>query len=474
MGYFPLFADLNQRAVLIVGGGEVAARKVTLLSKANAEIRIVAHALSPELTARHRKQELTWLATQFAPEQIDDVFLVIAATNDHALNARIEQAAQARHRLVNVVDDPSRCSFIVPAIVNRSPIVIALSSAGKAPVLIRMLRERLEALLPTSLGRMAEMAGHWRERVKQRFHSTDERRHFWERAFKGPFARAMLHGSDEQAEQSLAQALDTSTDTPPPQGEIILVGAGPGDAGLLTLRGLQVIQEADVVLFDQLVGPDVLELIRRDAQRINTGKRAGHHSMSQARINALMVGHARRGKRVVRLKGGDPMIFGRGGEELQAARAAGLPFQVVPGVTAAAAATAYAGIPLTHRDHAQSVMFVTGHCRQNGTEPDWAVLARHHQTLAVYMGTLRAGHISAQLIQHGRAADTPVAIISKGTLPDQRVLTGQLDQLESLAAQATRPALVVIGEVTTLHTELAWFTPQHSPDSQTAPLVTLA
>lgn len=474
MGYFPLFADLNQRAVLIVGGGEVAARKVTLLRKAHADIRIVAQALTPELSTRLRKQELTWLAKQFTPAQIDDVFLVIAATDDHALNARIEQAAEMRHRLVNVVDNPNRCSFIVPAIVDRSPIMIALSSAGKAPVLIRMLRERLEALLPTCLGRMADMAGDWRERVKQRFHTTDERRHFWERAFKGPFARAMLHGSDKQAEHCLAQALDRPTAPDTPQGEVVLVGAGPGDAGLLTLRGLQVIQEADVVLFDQLVGPDVLELIRRDAYRINTGKRAGHHSMSQARINALLVGHALRGKRVVRLKGGDPMTFGRGGEELQAARAAGLPFQVVPGVTAAAAATAYAGIPLTHRDYAQSVMFVTGHCRQDGIEPDWSVLARHHQTLAVYMGTLRAGHISAQLIEHGRAASTPVAIISKGTLPDQHVLTGTLDQLESLAAQAERPALVVIGEVTTLHDELSWFTPHHSPESQTAPLVTLA
>lgn len=471
MGYFPLFADLNQRAVLIVGGGEVAARKVTLLRKANADIRIVAHTLTPELAVRERHGELTWLSQQFAPEQIDEVFLVIAATSDHDLNARIEQAAEARHRLVNVVDDPSRCSFIVPAIIDRSPIVIALSSAGKAPVLIRLLRERLEALLPTCLGRMAEMAGEWRERVKQVLSTTDQRRHFWERAFKGQFARAWLSGDEAKA----AQALDDALHAPEAvSGEVILVGAGPGDAGLLTLRGLQAIQEADVVLFDQLVGPDVLELIRRDARRINTGKRAGHHSMSQARINALLVGHALRGQRVVRLKGGDPMIFGRGGEELQAARAAGLPFQVVPGVTAAAAATAYAGIPLTHRDHAQSVLFVTGHCRQDGLEPDWTVLARHHQTLAVYMGTMRAAHIQAQLIAHGRRADTPVAIISKGTLPEQRIAIGQLDALATLAQQAERPALVVIGEVVSLHQELRWFTPQVSSHHATAPLVNLA
>ena len=337
-----------------------------------------------------------------------------------------------------------------------------------APVLARLLREKLEALLPASLGTMAEIAGNWRGRVKDQLRSMTERRRFWEKAFSGRFAALVESGQPEQAEQALH---DTLTQHQKEGGQVTLVGAGPGDAGLLTLRGLQVMQQADVVLYDHLVSDEILDLVRRDADRICVGKRAGAHSVAQEETNRLLVELALKGKRVVRLKGGDPFIFGRGGEELQAAKAAGIPFQVVPGVTAAAGATAYAGIPLTHRDHAQSVLFITGHCRPDGDAFDWATLARSRQTLAIYMGTVKAAEISAQLIAHGRAADTPAAVIGRGTRADQQVLTGTLAQLDILAQQAPTPALLVIGEVVSLHSQLAWFGHQPQADGFQRPSV---
>jgi len=455
--YLPLFADLAGRPVLVVGGGDIAARKIELLRRAGARIQIASRELCPELQALLDEQQLEWLATSFEPAQLDKVFLVIAATDDNALNAQVYDEANARHKLVNVVDDQPKCSFIFPSIVDRSPLVVAISSSGTAPVLARMLREKLETLLPSHLGQMAELAGQWRDKVKARFSRMSDRRRYWERIFNGRFASQMATGDVTAAKQTLDSELG---DQPPRQGEIILVGAGPGDSGLLTLRGLQVMQLADVVLYDHLVSDEVLDLVRRDADRICVGKRASAHLLPQDEINQLMVQLAQKGKRVVRLKGGDPFIFGRGGEELQAAQQAGIPFQVVPGVTAAAGATAYAGIPLTHRDYAQSVLFITGHCRPDGDDIDWPSLARARQTLAIYMGAVKAAHISQQLILHGRAASTPVAVIGRGTRSDQQVLTGTLEHLETLAASAPSPALLVIGEVVNLHGQLAWF--QHS------------
>ena len=457
MDYLPLFADLAGRPVLVVGGGDIAARKIELLRRAGARIQIASRELCPELQALLDEQQLEWLATSFEPAQLDKVFLVIAATDDNALNAQVYDEANARHKLVNVVDDQPKCSFIFPSIVDRSPLVVAISSSGTAPVLARMLREKLETLLPSHLGQMAELAGQWRDKVKARFSRMSDRRRYWERIFNGRFASQMATGDVEAAKQTLDSELG---DQPPRQGEIILVGAGPGDSGLLTLRGLQVMQLADVVLYDHLVSEEVLDLVRRDADRICVGKRASAHLLPQDEINQLMVQLAQKGKRVVRLKGGDPFIFGRGGEELQAAQQAGIPFQVVPGVTAAAGATAYAGIPLTHRDYAQSVLFITGHCRPDSDDIDWPSLARARQTLAIYMGAVKAAHISKQLILHGCAASTPVAVIGRGTRSDQQVLTGTLEHLETLAASAPSPALLVIGEVVNLHGQLAWF--QHS------------
>ncbi len=470
MDYLPIFADLKQRPVLVVGGGDVAARKVSLLQRAGAEIRIVAQSLSPELEQQRQQGRVLWLGKTFDPQQLDDVFLAIAATDDNALNAAVFAEADKRRVLANVVDDQPRCSFIFPSIIDRSPLVVAVSSSGQAPVLARLLREKLEALLPASLGQMAQVAGRWRGQVKQRLASIGERRRFWEKTFGGRFATLVANGQTAQAERQLEQDLhrfaagDEGT-----QGEIALVGAGPGDVGLLTLRGLQVMQQADVVLYDHLVSGEILDLVRRDAERICVGKRAGAHSVIQEETNRLLVELAQQGKRVVRLKGGDPFIFGRGGEELQVAAAAGIPFQVVPGVTAAAGATAYAGIPLTHRDHAQSVTFITGHCRPDGDGLDWADLAR--QTLAIYMGTMKAADISQRLIAHGRDAATPVAVISRGTRADQQVQIGTLEQLEYLAQRAPLPALLVIGEVVELHHQIAWFGHQSQTEGAARPAV---
>jgi uroporphyrin-III C-methyltransferase / precorrin-2 dehydrogenase / sirohydrochlorin ferrochelatase len=440
--YLPLFASLKDRPVLVVGTGEIAERKMVFLRRAGARVQVVT-------------------GEAFDESQLDHVVLAIAATEDRTLNRRIFEAANARHRLVNVVDDQPLCSFIFPSIVDRSPLLVAISSGGNAPVLARLLREKLEALLPVSLGRMAEVAGGFRERLKTHLTTTIERRRFWEKAFRGRFASLMAAGNEAEAANVLEQSL-TAPDKA--QGEIILVGAGPGDAGLLTLRGLQVIQQADVVFYDHLVSDGVRELIRRDAEQICVGKRAGEHSVPQHDTNQMLIAAAKAGKTVVRLKGGDPFIFGRGGEELQAAAEAGVPFQVVPGITAASAVTAYAGIPLTHRDYAQSVTFVTGHYKADSTPFDWSHLAQSRQTLAIYMGTMKAADISQQLIRHGRDKATPVAVISRGTRIDQHVAIGTLEQLENLAKNAPMPALIVVGEVVELHQTLAWF--QHPTNSE--------
>lgn len=454
MEYLPLFADLRKRPVLVIGGGDIAARKIQLLLRASAQIRVVAQALCPELMEIGQAGGLTWLGKTFEPAMLDEVFLVIAATNDATLNTRVSQCAEQRHLLVNVVDDQLNCSFIFPSIVDRAPILVAISSSGTAPVLVRILREKFESMLPTFLGSMAALTGAWRGRVKQQFHSHSSRRRFWEKALNGRFASLVAQRRIEQAEQVLEQELSADQEH---GGEVALVGAGPGDSGLLTLRGLQLMQQADVVLYDYLISTEILELVRRDADKICVGKRAGKQSILQQEINRLLVTLAQQGKKVVRLKGGDPFIFGRGGEELQIVAAAGIPFQVVPGITAAVGATAYAGIPLTHREYAQSITFITGHLHDGADALDWQALARGRQTLVIYMGVIKAAEISSQLIHHGQSTQTPVAIISRGTHNDQRVLTGTLEALETLAHQASTPALLVIGEVVALHNEINWF-----------------
>ncbi|HGO8753623.1 TPA: siroheme synthase CysG [Neisseria meningitidis] len=453
MNYFPIFANLSGRPVLVVGGGSVAARKISLLLDAGAQVRVVANQLNAELSALAAENKILWLAEEFRAEHIRTVFLIIAASSDQALNRRVFQLAESCQKPVNVVDDRDYCSFIFPSIINRNPIQIAVSSSGSAPVLARLLREKLEALLPPSLGDMAEISGRWRDAVKAKLKSVTERRRFWEKQFNGRFAALVKNQQTAQAEQELAKQLEQNYQG----GFVSLVGAGPGDAGLLTLKGLQEIQQADVVLYDALVSDGILSLVRRDAERIFVGKRARGGRTPQEDTNALMVRLAREGRRVVRLKGGDPFVFGRGGEELETLARHQIPFSVVPGITAAVGATAYAGIPLTHRDYAQSAVFVTGHRKADAPDIEWQTLARSHQTLVIYMGALKAALIAERLQQHGRSPDTPAAVISQGTLPAQKTATGTLANLAELAETAPNPALIVIGEVVGLHEKLAWF-----------------
>ncbi|TAL73621.1 MAG: uroporphyrinogen-III C-methyltransferase [Rhodanobacter sp.] len=469
MKLYPLFADLSHRAVLVIGGGAVAERKALALLAVGAQVTVGAPELTPELARLARRGRIAHRAAAFAPDWLDHAWLVIAATADRALNARVADLAALRRLFVNVVDDAALSSFQVPAVVDRSPLVIAISSGGSAPMLARLVRERLESLLDHSLGALATLATQWRKRIRRRYPDLAVRRHFYEWLFRGPVAQLVRSGRFEQVQAAVAQALQGAT--PAYAGLVVLVGAGPGDPGLLTLRALRALNEADVILHDHLVTPEVLDLARRDAERIEVGKRAGGRSVSQDDIHALLLRHARAGRRVVRLKGGDPFVFGRGGEELQFLRAHGIPYEVVPGVTAALACAAHAGVPLTHRDHAQSVRFVTAHCRDSLDTLDWRALAQERQTLAVYMGVSGLPALRAHLLAGGRRPDTPFALIENGARADQRVVVGTLDNLpERAVAHAVHsPALLILGTVAGLATELAWFGAAPLAESATVP-----
>ncbi|KAE8175893.1 siroheme synthase CysG [Photobacterium carnosum] len=471
MDYLPIFADLKRRPCLVVGGGNSAWRKTRMLLKAGADVGVIATKLNADFTAAIAANQIRFVGDTFSPENLDGIFLAIAATPHKALNALVYQSANQRQVLVNVVDDTQRCSFIVPSIVDRSPIIVAISSSGKAPVLARLLRQKLEATLPQHLGKMATIAGGFRDYIATQLSTFSSRRAFWEQAFNGRFADLVAVGRHSEAQQALEQQLQQHT---PPVGQVALIGAGPGDAGLLTLRGLQLMQQADVVLYDYLVSDEVMALVRRDAELVCVGKKAGFHSVPQEQTNRLIVEYAQQGKRVVRLKGGDPFVFGRGAEELEVLAEAGIDFQVVPGITAAAGATAYAGIPLTHRDYAQTAMFITGHLKLDGKQLDWSTLARGNQTLVIYMGLMKSSHIQQQLLDHGRASDTPIAIIERGTQATQKVLTGQLHELADLAQHAASPSLIVVGEVVKLSHKLAWFTTKEQLQPQPEAAVKLA
>lgn len=458
MRYFPLFADLQGRRVLVIGGGEVAERKVRLLLEAGAAITIVAPELNDTLDALVRNGRVSLLASRFESAHLAGVLLAVAATDDRAVNAAVAAAGRERNVLVNVVDDAELSSYIVPAIVDRSPLVIAVSTGGAAPVLARLVRAKLEVAIDESFGALAALLERWRTRLKAALPDVQRRRHVYEQAVQGPVADRVRSRQVEAAEEELA-ALIAGASTAGTTGQVTLVGAGPGDAGLLTLNALRTLQEADVVLHDRLVSADVLALARRDAERISVGKMAGGHSVGQGRIHELMLEHARAGRRVVRLKGGDPFIFGRGGEELEFLAAHGIAYRVVPGITAALACGAYAGIPLTHREHAQSVRLVTAHTGDALDGLDWAALAQERQTLALYMGVAGLATIRSQLVAHGRAPSTPVAIVENGSRPEQRVTLTTLGELDAVARDGgiRSPALVIVGEVAALAGQLHWF-----------------
>lgn len=469
MDYLPIFTDLKRRPCLVVGGGDVAWRKARMLLKAGADVRVIAPVLNQAFQQAIEQQQVSYVADEFESSHLDGIFLAIAATEYKAVNALVYQSANQRQVLVNVVDDTQRCSFIIPSIIDRSPIIVAVSSSGKAPVLARLIREKLEALLPQHLGRMATIAGDFRARLAKTVTSFSARRQFWEQAFDGRFAEFVASGQEQDAKQELINLTQSiSPLSTSPLGQVALIGSGPGDAGLLTLRALQLMQQADVVLYDYLVSDEVMDLVRRDAELVCVGKKAGFHSVPQEETNQLIVKYAQQGKRVVRLKGGDPFVFGRGAEELEVLFDANIPFQVVPGITAAAGATAYAGIPLTHRDYAQTAMFVTGHLKAESDQMDWSTLARGKQTLVIYMGLMKSGHIQQQLLIHGRSGDTPIAIIVRGTQKNQKVIKGQLSELEQLAKNAESPSLIVIGEVVNLSEKLHWFGKQEQSLQQSA------
>ena len=463
MNYFPVFFDLNGQKVLIVGGGEVALRKVSLLERTGALITVVAPEIAPELMQRAAKAKLKLAIREFAPDDLDGARLVIVATSRRAVNRWIANLSEARGIPVNVVDDVEASRFIVPAIVDRDPVLVAISTGGASPVLARRLRERLEALIPARIGELASWLKALRGATRRKLRGADARRRFFEAVVDGPAARRFVEGDSQGAQRTALQLLATTSTAPRAAGEVTLVGAGPGDPELLTLKALRALQDADVILHDRLVPPAVLDLARRDAALICVGKSAGGAGSTQEEINALMIGHANQGKRVVRLKGGDTFVFGRGGEELQALAAARINFSVVPGITAALGAAAYAGIPLTHREHAHSVTFVTGHVQSQSTEPgkepDWRALAMSGATAVFYMGLARLDHIVEKLLEHGAAPTRPAGVIAQGTAPDQRVITATLATIRGIAAAANldSPALLIVGDVVALHSSLAWF-----------------
>lgn len=457
MHTLPLGFRLDGEPCLVVGGGEIASRKVALLLRAGARVTVVAPEVLPALRAEVEAGQGGVLARAWAEGDIADAVLVIAATDDANLNARVSAACRARRIPVNVVDAPDLCTVIFPAIVDRSPLLISVSSNGESPVLSRLLRSQLESTIPAAYGRLATLLGSFRREAKAAFPDVPARRAFWERQLAGALPELVFAGRDQEARAQLAQALENPEQ--PPAGEVYLVGAGPGDPDLLTFKALRLMQQADVVVYDRLVSPPILDMCRRDAERIYVGKARADHALPQEGINALLVRLAKEGKRVCRLKGGDPFIFGRGGEEIEELADAGVPFQVVPGITAASGCAAYAGIPLTHRDHAQSVRFVTGHLKDGTPDLPWEELVHPSQTLVLYMGLVSLGPIREQLLRHGLTEATPVAMISKGTTPQQQVLTGTLgDIVEKLAGRPLpAPTLIIVGEVVRLRERLSWF-----------------
>ena len=505
MNTFPLFFKLEDRKVLIVGGGDVALRKADLLSRAGACITVLAPTIMAEIQALLSDSKHQLIYENYHKTYMTGARVIIAATDDETLNHQIHADATEINIPVNVVDTPPLCDFIFPAIVDRNPIVIGISSNGKAPVLARLLRARLETLIPQGYGKLAKLAGDFRAEVKSKIPTLTGRRQFWERAFEGQVSELMFAGNETQAAAQLKADLDetaakidrtSNADTQIPQtaisvtdskdqpqqypehsaasseqtpiGEVYIVGAGPGDPELLTFKALRLMQQADIVYYDALVSPQVLDLCRRDADKVFVGKKRSNHAVAQLGINELLVNSAKEGRRVVRLKGGDPFIFGRGGEEIESLRAHGVPYQVVPGITAANAAASYAGIPLTHRDHSQSVRFVTGFLKAGAPNSNFKSFLNTDETVVFYMGLHSLARLTEGLIEAGRNADTPIAIISNASMPNQQVLTGTLATIvaQQEKAQLPTPALLIMGDVVALHHDLAWYNLQNQQHNQ--------
>ena len=454
MNFLPIFFNIRDHKTLVVGGGATAARKAALLLRAGAKVTVVA----PELKSKF--DNIEYHQDYFEPKYLQDCRLVIAATNDKKVNEQVSKLAQQQNIPVNVVDQPDLCSFIMPAIIDRSPIQIAVSTGGASPVLARLLRARIEAMIPSGYGKLATFVASFRDKVKQSL-AFPARRPFWEKVLQGNIAEMVFSGNTSAANKALEDLLANTKQSKPEYGEVYLVGGGPGDPDLLTFRALRLMQQADVVLYDRLVSAEVLDMVRRDAELIYVGKQPTNHPVPQEEINQLLIRLAKEGKRVLRLKGGDPFLFGRGGEEIETLMEQGIAFQVVPAVTAAIGSSAYAGIPLTHRDYAQSCTFVTGHLKDNSIDLNWQALVQPQQTVVIYMGLNNLASICSELIKHGMSKDKPIALIQKATTSEQRVLVGTLETLPAIVEEQNikLSSIIIIGDVVKLHKKLAWFKP---------------
>ncbi|MDE0412634.1 MAG: siroheme synthase CysG [Gammaproteobacteria bacterium] len=462
MDYLPLFLDVKNKPCLIVGGGRIASRKLSLLIRAQAKITVIAPDITPEIRDQIDEARVIWLQKKITPEDLKDFQLVLVATDDRNVNSEIATYCKERNILVNTADDVQNCNFILPSMIDRSPVQIAVSTGGASPVLARMLRAKLENCIPAAYGQLAKLIESYRLRVKEKFSTTDQKRKFWEEILQGPVAELVFSRQFSRAEKLLQDVIEHSGQQDLPQGEVYLVGAGPGDPDLLTFRALRLMQQADVVVYDRLVSKEIMDLIRKEAELIYAGKERAQHTLPQETINQLLVRLAKDGKRVLRLKGGDPFIFGRGGEEINTLIDEQIPFQVVPGITAAAGCAAYAGIPLTHREYSQAVIFATGHLSDGTVNLNWEMLAHDNQTLVFYMGLQGLDFICSNLKTHGMAAETPAALIMQGTTSQQKVIIGNLDSLPELVIQhdVKPPTLVIVGEVVKLHNRLHWFNPE--------------
>ncbi len=471
MDFLPVFLDIKARTCVVVGGGDIAMRKISLLRRAGASVRVIAPRLSTRVQRLRDEDGIEIEERPFRDSDIEGAALVIAATNDTRVNEAVAAAARSADIPVNVADQPALCSFIMPSIIDRSPVIAAVSTGGASPVLARLIRARLESLIPAGYGRLAELASRFRDKVKTTFSDPTDRRLFWDKVLQGGVAERVFTGHMEEAEEVMRRELEAAA-SHSGIGEVYLIGGGPGDPDLLTFRALRLMQQADVVVYDRLVAKAVLDMTRRDAERIYVGKERDNHAMRQEEINQLLARLAKQGKRVVRLKGGDPFIFGRGGEEIDTLAAEGIPFQVVPGITAAAGCAAYAGIPLTHRDYAQSVTFVTGHLKDGSVNLNWTQLAQPNQTVVFYMGLVGLPAICEQLRKHGVSADMPIALVQQGTTHKQRVMTGTLENIQQVVEreQPKPPTLIIVGHVVELQQKLSWFkAPARSTQGATSP-----
>jgi uroporphyrin-III C-methyltransferase/precorrin-2 dehydrogenase/sirohydrochlorin ferrochelatase len=463
--YLPICVKLIDAPVLLVGGGTVATRKARLLLRAGANLTVVAPGISDELEKLLADHGGVWQRGRYKEVDLHGRRLVVAATADKTTNEAIYHQATARSLPVNVVDSPELCTFIFPSIIDRDPLIIAVSSSGSSPVLARILRRKIEAMVPAAYGRLAAFSGRFRKLVKDSIPQETPRRLFWEEVLEGSVAEQVMAGREEQGEAHLRERLLDTDDLR--GGEVYLVGAGPGDPDLLTFKAARLLQSADVVLYDRLVSPEIVDMARRDAERIYVGKRRSDHAVPQTDINELLLELAQQGKRVVRLKGGDPFVFGRGGEEIELLAQHRIPFQVVPGITAANGAACYSGIPLTHRDYAQSVRFVAGYLKGDSVDHDWSTFQSPTETLVFYMGLMGLPVICEQLQAHGRASETPIALVERGTQRRQRVLVGTLGTMVEVVARdkPEAPTLIIVGDVVRLHQNLSWFGQQEGDAS---------